>query len=365
MIVCFIMLLPCVCGFEDAHNAKKQERWMLKALGLFSRPKPGRRPPVPAVFWDIFKRNKKQESHPLEADPCAITEFGVRGNIVRLVQDQGRFVSASSGRCPKCVQKQLFFNLSAVEKIEQVTLARLDIKFHRVQYHFPQKGLDAFSLSLYMNLKTSLKGVSHTYSRKLLLSQSMRLHPGAMQLNMTNIVEIWRKRGRNHGLVLTINPSAVAYGASGVDAAQYLSHVAVFQGFHASLLVVSLNPIQCKRRAKRNAYYSPVSLTTICKPRKLYISFKDVGWEDWIIAPHGYMANYCHGECPFPLSESLNGTNHAILQTLVHSFHPEGTPQPCCVPVKLSPISMLYYDNSDNVVLRHYEDMIVDECGCR
>ncbi|KAG7280172.1 hypothetical protein CRUP_037756 [Coryphaenoides rupestris] len=66
---------------------------------------------------------------------------------------------------------------------------------------------------------------------------------------------------------------------------------------------------------------------------------EDVGWQDWIIAPQGYLANYCHGE-------SLNGTNHAILQTLVHSLDPRGTPQPCCVPVRLSPISMLYYDKT-------------------
>ncbi|XP_030920849.1 embryonic growth/differentiation factor 1 [Geospiza fortis] len=68
---------------------------------------------------------------------------------------------------------------------------------------------------------------------------------------------------------------------------------------------------------------------------------------------------------PSPLAAELNSTNHAVLQTMVHSLDPQGTPQPCCVPVRLSPISILYYDNSDNVVLRHYEDMVVDECGCR
>ena len=87
--------------------------------------------------------------------------------------------------------------------------------------------------------------------------------------------------------------------------------------------------------------------------------------QDWVIAPQGYSAYYCEGECAFPLDSCMNATNHAILQTMVHSLDPEGTPQPCCVPVRLSPISILYYDNSDNVVLRHYEDMVVDECGCR
>ncbi|NXE71301.1 DVR1 protein, partial [Calcarius ornatus] len=118
-------------------------------------------------------------------------------------------------------------------------------------------------------------------------------------------------------------------------------------------------------RGRRSAPGPALSASPLCKPRRLYISFSDVGWENWIIAPQGYLANYCGGECPFPLAAELNSSNHAVLQTMVHSLDPRGTPQPCCVPVRLSPISILYYDNSDNVVLRHYEDMVVDECGCR
>lgn len=39
--------------------------------------------------------------------------------------------------------------------------------------------------------------------------------------------------------------------------------------------------------------------------------------KDWIIAPEGYAANYCDGECSFPLNAHMNATNHAIVQTLV------------------------------------------------
>uniref|UniRef100_A0A8C5UEK7 TGF-beta family profile domain-containing protein n=1 Tax=Malurus cyaneus samueli TaxID=2593467 RepID=A0A8C5UEK7_9PASS len=132
-----------------------------------------------------------------------------------------------------------------------------------------------------------------------------------------------------------------------------------------SLLAVTLGR-QCRApRSRRSAPRAPLAPSALCKPRRLYISFSDVGWHNWIIAPQGYLANYCRGECPFPLAAELNSTNHAVLQTMVHSLDPQGTPQPCCVPVRLSPISILYYDNSDNVVLRHYEDMVVDECGCR
>lgn len=104
---------------------------------------------------------------------------------------------------------------------------------------------------------------------------------------------------------------------------------------------------------------------TSCKRHRLYVDFSEVGWHDWIVAPPGYDAHFCYGECPFPLADHLNGTNHAIVQTLVNSVNPSAVPKPCCVPTELSPISMLYLDEYDKVVLKNYENMVVEGCGCR
>lgn len=102
-----------------------------------------------------------------------------------------------------------------------------------------------------------------------------------------------------------------------------------------------------------------------CRRRSLYIDFSDIGWDDWIVAPVGYMAYYCHGECPTFLHEYVNYTNHAVIQSFVHSANPRTVPRPCCVPTKLSSIPMLYVDSAAKVVLKNYEDMVVEECGCR
>lgn len=67
-----------------------------------------------------------------------------------------------------------------------------------------------------------------------------------------------------------------------------------------------------------------------CKIHTLYISFKDLKWQDWIIAPEGYGAYYCAGECNFPLNAHMNATNHAIVQTLVSLIYPLRCPKPCC-----------------------------------
>ncbi|KAL1123809.1 hypothetical protein AAG570_001580, partial [Ranatra chinensis] len=100
-----------------------------------------------------------------------------------------------------------------------------------------------------------------------------------------------------------------------------------------------------------------------CQLQTLYVSFKDLKWEDWIIAPVGYEAFYCSGECNFPLNAVMNATNHAVVQTLVHLMNPVKVPKPCCAPTKLSTISVLFLDTS-NVVVKKYKNMVVKSCGC-
>lgn len=86
--------------------------------------------------------------------------------------------------------------------------------------------------------------------------------------------------------------------------------------------------------------------------------------QDWIIAPDGYAAFYCYGECSFPLNAHMNASNHAIVQTLVHLMTPSMVPKPCCAPIKLSSISVLYFDDNSNVILKKYRNMVVKSCGC-
>lgn len=87
--------------------------------------------------------------------------------------------------------------------------------------------------------------------------------------------------------------------------------------------------------------------------------------QDWIIAPDGYGAFYCSGECNFPLNAHMNATNHAIVQTLVHLMNPTEVPKPCCAPTKLTPISVLYFLDDYNVILKKYKNMVVKSCGCQ
>ncbi len=79
----------------------------------------------------------------------------------------------------------------------------------------------------------------------------------------------------------------------------------------------------------------------------------------------GYNAYHCTGICSFPLGQSQRPTNHATVQSIVHEMNlVDSVAQPCCVPNRLLSLSLLYYDDSENVVLKHYSEMVADSCGC-
>ncbi|NWU92628.1 DERR protein, partial [Upupa epops] len=279
----------------------------------------------------------------------------------------GHFIHAEQPQRLLCLHKRLYFNLSALEEGERLTMAQLEVKFSHSSYYTSSQG-QGFELRLYQPSQLSLQGMSsHQQSRKLLLEQTFAQLHQSLLFNVSGVAQDWRTPSRNLGLILEISVSHSGEAAAPESQWPHESLCSSIDSFlDTSLLVVTLSREQCRGSRQRRSLHPPsITPSNLCKPRRLYISFRDVGWENWIIAPQGYLANYCLGECPFPLTAELNSTNHAILQTMVHSLDPEGTPQPCCVPVRLSPISILYYDNSDNVVLRHYEDMVVDECGCR
>ncbi|XP_065138998.1 bone morphogenetic protein 16 [Paramisgurnus dabryanus] len=123
------------------------------------------------------------------------------------------------------------------------------------------------------------------------------------------------------------------------------------------------NEKRVKRNGGRAAKLKRLSRAR-CRRHPLYVDFKDVGWNKWIVAPSGYDAFFCLGECRFPLADHMNSSSHAMVQTLVNSVN-GAVPRACCVPTALSPIALLYLDQEERVVLKNYQDMVVEGCGCR
>ncbi|CAL8321756.1 unnamed protein product [Lota lota] len=112
-------------------------------------------------------------------------------------------------------------------------------------------------------------------------------------------------------------------------------------------------------RIRRSAKSEP------CKRAPLYVDFKDIGWDQWVIQPLGYEAYECNGVCSMPMTSEVSPTKHAMVQTLLSLRRPQRASRACCVPTKLDSIPLLYYDNSVVTLNPKYEGMVVAECGCR
>ena len=102
-----------------------------------------------------------------------------------------------------------------------------------------------------------------------------------------------------------------------------------------------------------------------CARHKLFVKFRDLSWDKWIIAPRGFSAFYCMGTCPEIIDKVYNPSNHAIIQSLLHHRHNKDIPAVCCVPTSLHSMSLMYFELDGSIVLREYSGMVASTCGCR
>uniref|UniRef100_A0A8C3XNM7 Nodal growth differentiation factor n=1 Tax=Chelydra serpentina TaxID=8475 RepID=A0A8C3XNM7_CHESE len=99
---------------------------------------------------------------------------------------------------------------------------------------------------------------------------------------------------------------------------------------------------------------------SLCRRVDFHADFDGIGWGSWIVYPPKYNAFCCEGECPTSLEEEFQPTNNAYMQSLLKYYHPDHVPASCCSPLRMSPLSMLYYEEG-RVTIGHHEDMIVEE----
>ncbi|XP_076843957.1 growth/differentiation factor 2 [Brachyhypopomus gauderio] len=102
-----------------------------------------------------------------------------------------------------------------------------------------------------------------------------------------------------------------------------------------------------------------------CQRTSLRVNFKDIGWDQWFVAPPEYEAYECKGVCDYPLTDDVSPSKHAIIQTLVNLSNPKKANKACCVPTKLDPLTVMYQENGIITVRHFYEEMKVAKCGCR
>ncbi|CAL7946844.1 unnamed protein product [Xylocopa violacea] len=380
----------------NSEHKRDIERNLLNILELPGRPRRIVRRSLmvkrsaPKFLLNIYKNVLSHGTDILTQEKYGnIEEFNLNDSYINII-DQSDLIMTFSAHNPHSRNasktnrgKRIWFDVSEVPRGEHIIAAELRL------YRSSDKSIEfnkTYVIAIYRVARTRDGGRIKHYidSANITIGEV-----GWITLNISQALEYWVKYPKeNRGLFLAVHyvdymdhimrPDDIGIvGVSGI-----LDKQPFMVGFFKSSATRTRQE-QALSKQKRdtklgkqhfrsmnvqnNPYINSIAKKkrqNVCNIKTLYISFKDLEWQDWIIAPEGYDAYYCSGECNFPLNIHMNATNHAIVQTLVHLMKPHEIPKPCCAPTKLSSISVLYFLDDSNVVLKKYKNMVIDSCGC-
>ncbi|NXA48743.1 BMP7 protein, partial [Nothocercus julius] len=227
-----------------------------------------------------------------------------------------------------------------------------------------------------------LESGSKPQKKHLIASRLLSLYTEGWEVfNVTQTVSRWvGNSSSNHGFLITT--THVFNNRIEHNLVKFAKSQGTLQESRSALLVLFTNShkrrsssfvpsstssdrSRASRRPQAAEVPSTKSQVAACHRRELYVDFRAIGWSGWIIYPSGYNAFYCRGTCLFPLGENQNATNHATVQSIVHTLKlSQDVSTPCCVPDELKSLNLLYFDDKENVVLKNYKDMVATRCGC-
>ncbi|XP_074069348.1 LOW QUALITY PROTEIN: growth/differentiation factor 9-like [Macrotis lagotis] len=102
-----------------------------------------------------------------------------------------------------------------------------------------------------------------------------------------------------------------------------------------------------------------------CELHDFKLSFSQLKWDNWIVAPHKYNPRYCKGDCPRLIRHRYGSPVHTMVQNIIYEKLDPSIPRPSCVPAKYSPLSVLTIEPDGSIAYKEYEDMIATKCTCR
>ncbi|KAM9312019.1 nodal homolog 2-A-like [Gastrophryne carolinensis] len=286
----------------------------------------------------------------------------------------------------RCIVKNniwsVTFDLTSISKEEDLQLVELQVNF--LSLKTPSK----ITVNIY--LTRNEQGVKFVGSVTTTMQESQ--HSSWKSFNITSMMEKhlhWDNQlaDKSDMKAMRESPSVASHPEFGKKKAlqEVATHQAVMVFFSKERMVSkvgspalikklsahskTLAGFQKQRRNRNNrqivtptSTYPVAEEQPLCRKVDMMVDFKEIGWDNWIIYPKKYNAYRCEGSCNVPLKDKVKTTNYDYIKSFINIKEWERVECSACVPVKMRPLSMLFHEDSD-VVLRHRDNMIIEECG--
>uniref|UniRef100_A0A2S2N9B1 Protein decapentaplegic n=2 Tax=Schizaphis graminum TaxID=13262 RepID=A0A2S2N9B1_SCHGA len=363
MIILLVLLSMLHTRLAENTGYDETEKNLLTKLGLNQRPAAEENVKIPPATMELYKSMLEQNM---------TTHFSLPGLHTTSANTARAY--ANKGSAPinaKSKKYRLQFDIDSLPEGDQVKAA--EVRF-TMKYDQVLRNEESIHVIIHDIIKPGTKGLSKPVLR-VIESKSINMSTISKteSFDVTPFIERLMKNNfkDNHGMLVQCVTESGSH--------THLLSVFDFVSPESTLLLVYTDDgtisdnstmERMLRRSKRSADQvagpqKKAKKKKICQRYSMYVDFKEIGFSDWIQAPPGYDAFYCHGECTFPLANHINASNHAVMQTLINSYNPATVSRACCVPTKLSTLTLLYTDDDGKIVLKNYPDMTVEECGCR
>ncbi|XP_027195221.1 bone morphogenetic protein 7-like isoform X1 [Dermatophagoides pteronyssinus] len=377
----------------DKQEHQQLQQRMLLAFGLKHKPRPKNYESEESAsnfLINLYYSYNNGHPSPVQDSNLIPNEYLLnmaKSNMVISFNNQIRKQQNNSNLSYK-LNRRFWFNISDIQSDSKIIAAELRI------YRNETQQLKSNAQSFQMTLLQFVSNHGEIVNKSIVSIQINHQQKGWLRFNVTTALIDWLQfPDQNLGLYLQIralsNNNTVITDQDlnlqsiGIvnrrGSKKYKPFMTAFIKLNAKnmLLTPSKRILRKKLRIRRNdadlfnsnsteskyPFLKKGKASYKCQRHTLYVSFRDIKWDEWVIAPDGFSANYCHGICSFPTDDSMNATNHAIIQQLHRMMHHK-VPRPVCATISLSPISILHLNNESNIILRKFDNMVAKSCGC-